>query len=57
MKNSPNYQLPLYDATDAPDLITGYNAAVTKIDTQMKTIADDVSAAVSLRAMLIRLSL
>lgn len=45
MTNTPNYQLPLYAETDAPDLIKGYNAAVTKIDTQMKTIADDVSAA------------
>lgn len=31
MTNTPNYQLPLYAESDAPDLITGYNAAVTKL--------------------------
>lgn len=45
MTNTPNYQLPLYAESDAPNLISGYNAAMTKIDTQMKTIADDVSSA------------
>lgn len=29
MTNTPNYQLPLYAESDAPDLITGYNAAIT----------------------------
>lgn len=45
MTNTPNYQLPLYAESDAPNLISGYNAAMTKIDTQMKTIADDASSA------------
>lgn len=45
MTNTTNYQLPLYAESDAPDLITGYNTAITKIDTQMKTIADDVASA------------
>lgn len=45
MTNTPNYQLPLYAATDAPDLITGYNAAITKLDAQLKSVADDVAQA------------
>lgn len=45
MTNTPNYKLPLYAESDAPNLIAGYNAAMTTIDTQMKEIADDVSSA------------
>lgn len=43
MTNTPNYNLPLYAESDAPNLISGYNEAVTAIDTQLKTLADDVA--------------
>ena len=39
-----NYQLPTYADADAPDLTGAYNAAMTKIDTQMKATADAVTA-------------
>lgn len=42
MKNTTNYNLPTYEGTDSPNLITGYNQAMTIIDTTMKTIADNV---------------
>lgn len=44
MKTTPNYKLPTYEETDNPDLITGYNAAITAIDTQMKKNADTAAA-------------
>ena len=43
MTNTPNYSLPLYAEPDAADLITGYNAAMSKIDAALKTIADAAS--------------
>lgn len=43
MTETPNYKLPLYAESDAPNLITGYNAAITKIDTEMKALSDDVA--------------
>lgn len=43
MNNTPNYSLPLYAEADAADLIAGYNNAMTKIDTALKTISDAVS--------------
>lgn len=43
MTNTPNYNLPLYADADAVDLIAGYNAAMTKIDTALKTISDAAS--------------
>ena len=45
MNNTPNYNLPTYEGTDAPNLITGYNAAMTAIDAQMKSNASAASAA------------
>lgn len=45
MTETPNYQLPLYADADAPNLITGYNAAMTKIDTDMKVLSDSVASA------------
>lgn len=36
MKATTNYNLPTYETTDNPDLITGYNAAIATIDAQMK---------------------
>lgn len=43
MLKTTNYNLPTYEDDDNPDLITGYNAAVTAIDTQMKTNADAIA--------------
>lgn len=45
MQQTTNYSLPTYQGTDAPNLITGYNAAIGTIDTQMKANADAASAA------------
>ena len=45
MQNTTNYQLPKYQSTDVPNLITGYNSAMDKVDTQMKANADAASAA------------
>lgn len=42
MQQTTNYNLPTYEGTDAPNLITGYNAAMAIIDTTMKNIADNV---------------
>lgn len=47
MQATTNYSLPTYEETDNPDLITGYNAAITAIDTQMKSNADDAADAIS----------
>lgn len=45
MQNTTNYQLPKYQTTDVPNLITGYNSAMDKVDTQMKANADAASTA------------
>lgn len=42
---TPNYNLDLYASTDKPNLRDQYNAAMGKIDTQMKNSADDVTNA------------
>ena len=42
---TPNYNLDLYASTDKPNLRDQYNAAMGKIDTQMKKNADDVTNA------------
>lgn len=42
---TPNYNLDLYASADKPNLRDQYNAAMCKIDTQMKKSADDVTNA------------
>ena len=42
---TPNYNLDLYAGTDKPNLRDQYNAAMGKIDTQMKTNADGITNA------------
>lgn len=42
---TPNYNLDLYASADKPNLRDQYNAAMGKIDTQMKRSADDVTNA------------
>lgn len=42
---TPNYNLDLYTSTDKPNLRDQYNAAMGKIDTQMKKSADGVTNA------------
>lgn len=42
---TPNYNLDLYVSTDKPNLRDQYNAAMGKIDTQMKVNADNVTNA------------
>ena len=42
---TPNYNLDLYAGTDKPNLRDQYNAAMGKIDTQMKTNADVITNA------------
>lgn len=42
---TPNYNLDLYASTDRPNLRDQYNAAMGKIDTQMKTNADGITNA------------
>lgn len=42
---TPNYNLDLYAGTDKPNLRDQYNAAMGKIDTQMKANADGVTNA------------
>lgn len=42
---TPNYNLDLYASADKPNLRDQYNAAMGKIDTQMKKSADDVTNA------------
>ena len=42
---TPNYNLDLYASADKPNLRDQYNAAMGKIDTQMKKSADDVTSA------------
>ena len=42
---TPNYNLDLYASADKPNLRDQYNAAMGKIDTQMKQSADDVTNA------------
>lgn len=42
---TPNYNLDLYTSTDKPNLRDQYNAAMGKVDAQMKRTADDVTNA------------
>ena len=42
---TPNYNLDLYASTDKPNLRDQYNAAMGKIDAQLKKSADDVTNA------------
>lgn len=42
---TPNYNLDLYASADKPNLRDQYNAAMGKIDTQMKKSADDMTNA------------
>lgn len=42
---TPNYNLDLYASADKPNLRDQYNAAMGKIDAQMKNTADDVTNA------------
>ena len=42
---TPNYNLDLYASADKPNLRDQYNAAMGKIDTQMKKSAEDVTNA------------
>ena len=44
MQNTTNYDLPLYESTDDPNLVTGYNDAMTKVDAQIKANADAVAS-------------
>ena len=44
MKQTANYNLPEYEASDAPNLITGYNAAVESLDMHLKQVSDKVDA-------------
>lgn len=44
-EHTPNYKLDLYASADKPNLRDQYNAAMGKIDTQMKKSADDVTNA------------
>lgn len=37
MGQTTNYNFPTYEATDSPDLTNQYNAAVTSIDTHIKS--------------------
>lgn len=45
MQETTNYALKIYQGTDAPNLLTGYNASMTAIDNQMKANADAASVA------------
>lgn len=42
---TPNYNLDLYASADKPNLRDQYNAAMGKVDAQMKKMADDVTNA------------
>ena len=42
---TPNYNLDLYASADKPNLRDQYNAAMGKVDAQMKKTADDVTNA------------
>lgn len=43
--STPNYKLPLYEGTDKPNLLDQYNGAISTIDTQLKTVSDNITAA------------
>ena len=43
MQATTNYSLPTYETTDVPNLVTGYNAAMGTIDTQLKANADAIA--------------
>lgn len=44
MAGTTNYNFPTYGATDAPDLLTGYNVAIQGVDTKLKELSDAISA-------------
>lgn len=41
---TPNYSLPLFEATTAPDLMAVVNGGFGTIDTQLKSLQDAVDA-------------
>ena len=41
---TPNYSLPLFEATTAPDLMVVVNGGFGTIDTQLKALQDAVDA-------------
>lgn len=43
MKTTPKLGLKLYDGTDAPDLVSGYNASMEAIDTAVDAKADQTA--------------
>lgn len=43
MKTTPTLGLKLYDGTDAPDLVSGYNASMEAIDTAVDAKADQTA--------------
>ena len=43
MQSTTNYSIPTYETTDRPNLITGYNAGMAIIDTQLKNNADAIA--------------
>lgn len=45
MQETTNYKLKTYQGTDVPNLLTGYNASMATIDTQMKANATAASTA------------
>ena len=45
MQETTNYKLKTYQGTDAPNLLTGYNASMATIDTQMKVNATAAATA------------
>jgi hypothetical protein len=47
MQETTNYKLKKYQGTDAPNLITGYNDSMDKVDTQMKANATAAASAAS----------
>lgn len=44
MKSTTNYGLMLYDGTDAPDLVAGYNKSMNTLDSTIKSVSDTIPA-------------
>lgn len=44
MKKTANYNLPIYEANDLPNLLDGYNSAMDLIDSDLKAVSDFVQS-------------
>lgn len=43
MHKTPYYDLPIYEPSDSPSLIDGYNKALLAVDAEMHALQNDIN--------------